>query len=822
MPNFVDVILPLAIERAYTYRVPDGPDFDVLKAQKRGVRVSVPFGKRKLYTALTYRFHQEPPGAYQAKEVLEVLDEEPLVSKQQWIHWQWIADYYLCTLGEVMKSALPSAFLLQSETQIILNPEELVLPEDLNDEEYLIWDALKIRERLEIAELSEITGRKRPLKAIEKLLQQKKVLLEEDLKAKYSTKKERRLGLGVDYQLDSGLERLLQDLERAPKQKEILMQFFQMQGGSQEGVPRVQLLKRSTAGAASLKSLIDKGILQEFEVDVDRLPLRSNRGPEAVVELSPKQQEVLETIKRGIEEGRPALLHGVTASGKTEVFVKLAEEVIEQGKQVLYLVPEIALTVQLIERLKRYLGGKVVVYHSRFSRNEQVELWLKTHAGGEQVSVIVGARSSLFLPFKNLGLIVVDEEHESSFKQFDPAPRYHGRDAAVYLAHIHRCGIVLGSATPSLESYFNAQNNKYLYTALLERYRPVAMPEIQMISLKEAQRKKQMKGHFSPVLYEAIQDRLARKEQIILFQNRRGYSPVLECTVCGHSPGCPNCDVKLTYHQNRNQLRCHYCGFKSPVPKQCEACGTPGALPKGLGTQQVEEEVKEFFPEARVQRMDQDTTRGKTSLQKIVRQFEQQEIDILIGTQMVTKGLDFERLGLVGVMNADSLMNFPDYRAHERAFQLLMQVAGRAGRAYGQGQVLIQTYQPEHPLLQQLSMYQYLPFYEQQLRERQQFAYPPFVRLVKLSLKSRDYNKVIEGARWMGEALRQLKGCTVLGPEFPLIPRIRNQYIQQILVKSAPGSSAAQTKQSVKRIVHSFHAIAAFRSIRLVFDVDHI
>lgn len=822
MPHFVDVILPLAIERAYTYRIPESADFDLLHRQEKGVRVSVPFGKRKLYTALTFHYHEEAPLAYEAKEVLEVLDTAPIVQTEQWHHWQWVAEYYLCTLGEVVKSALPSAFLLQSETQIRLNPDQTVSPEDLTDEEYLIWDALKLRESLDIAELSGITGRKRPLKALENLLQEGRVLLEEDLKIKYTTKKERRLLLGTGFQSEGGLQDLLQELQRAPKQREILLQFFQMQAGGEEGVPRTQLLKRSEAGAASLKALIHKGVLEEIEVDIDRLPLRPNRQADQPVELSKGQGAVLTDLKNAIAENKPALLHGVTASGKTEVFVKLAQEVIARGEQVLYLVPEIALTVQLIERLKRYLGGKVVVYHSRFSRNEQVELWLKTKEGEETVSVVVGARSALFLPFKKLGLIVIDEEHESSFKQFDPAPRYHGRDAAVYLAHIHKCGVVLGTATPSIETYFNARTEKYGYTELLERFKPVAMPDIEMISLKEAQRKKQMKGHFSPQLIEAIQDRLAKKEQVILFQNRRGYSPVLECDVCGHSPGCPNCDVKLTYHQNRNQLRCHYCGFKSPVPQSCEACGTPGALPKGLGTQQVEEEVKELFPEARVKRMDQDTTRGKNSLQKLLKEFGDHEIDILIGTQMVTKGLDFEHLGLVGVMNADSLMNFPDYRAHERAFQLLMQVAGRAGRAHGQGKVLVQTYQPEHPLLQQLRSYQYEHYFEQQLRERQLFAYPPFVRILKISLKARDYNKVVEGAKWLGEALNQLSSCTVLGPEFPLIPRIRNQYIQQILLKSAPGKEAHITKQSVKRIVHSFHAIAAFRGIRLVFDVDHI
>ena len=822
MAYFVDVVLPLAIERTYTYRVPDSDEFQPLLEGKKGIRIAVPFGKRKVYTALAYSYHNQQPLAYVPKEVLETLDSEPLVTEEQWRHWEWIAQYYLCTLGEVMKTALPTAFLLQSETQIRLNPEIPLQAEDLNDEEYLIWEALKLRERLDIAELSGITGRKHPLKALEKLLLQRNILLEEDLKEVYQDKRERRILLGNDYLSDEGLQTLLNELNRAPKQRELLMQFFQLQSGDMEGVSRTQLLKKSGAGASSLTGLLKKGVFEEIEVSVDRIRLSNSVGSAEILELSSAQQEVLDSLRMAMREQKPALLHGVTASGKTEVFVKLAKEVIEKGQQVLYLVPEIALTVQLIERLRSYLGGKVVVYHSRFSRNEQVELWMKTLGGAQEVSLIVGARSALFLPFRQLGLIVVDEEHESSYKQFDPAPRYHGRDTAVFLAHLHQCGVVLGTATPSLESYHNASSGKYAYSTLKRRFKEVEMPDIELISLKEARRKKQLKGHFSPELFQAICESLAQNEQVILFQNRRGYSPILECNSCGHSPGCPNCDVKLTYHQSRQQLRCHYCGFKSPVPQACEACGTPGTLPKGLGTQQVEEEVKNLFPEARVKRMDQDTTRGKNSLQKILGEFERKEIDILIGTQMITKGLDFESLGLVGVMNADSLMNFPDYRAHERAFQLLMQVAGRAGRAINKGRVLIQTYQTDHPLLQQVQRYEYDQFYRDQLRERKLFEYPPFTRVLKISLKARDYNKVVEAARWLGQALRQIPNCKVLGPEFPLIPRIRNQYIQQLLIKSSPGRTSFQTKQSVKRTVDSFHAIAAFRSIRLVFDVDHI
>ena len=822
MAQFVDVVLPLAIERAYTYLVPDTEEFESLSKGEKGLRVAVPFGKRKVYTALTYRFHNQAPNAYSPKAILEVLDHSPLITEEQWVHWEWIADYYMCTLGEVMKSALPSAFLLQSETQVRLNPEESLDAENLSDEEYLIWEALKLRETLDIAELSSITGRKHPLKALGRLLQQKKVLLEEDLKDIYKDKKERRIVLGDDYIKDSQLQALLHELARAPGQRELLMQYFQLQTIENEGVSRIKLLKKSKAGASSLTALIKKGVFRQVEVSVDRIPLSHSPGSAGALELSAEQNVAFDDLSDAVVRKQPALLHGVTASGKTEVFVKLAKMAIERGQQVLYLLPEIALTVQLIQRLRAYLGGKVVVYHSRFSRNEQVEMWMKTLAGGEEVSLIVGARSALFLPFQNLGLIVVDEEHESSFKQFDPAPRYHGRDAAVYLAQLHQCGIVLGTATPSLESYYNAQTGKYSYSVMNQRFKEVEMPDIELVSLKEARRKKQMKGHFTPELLEAIENCLQKKEQIILFQNRRGYSPVLECEVCGHSPGCPNCDVKLTYHQNRQQLRCHYCGYKAPVPEGCEACGTPGALPKGLGTQQVEEEVKGLFPDVAVKRMDQDTTRGKNSLQRILHDFEQQEIKILIGTQMVTKGLDFERLGLVGVMSADSLMNFPDYRAHERAFQLLMQVAGRAGRAYGKGRVVIQTYQPEHPLLIQLCNYDYSEFFAQQLQERKLFDYPPYIRVLKISLKSRDYSKVVEGAQWLEKALRQLSHCAVLGPEFPLIPRIRNQYIQQFLIKSAQGRATVLTKQSVKRIVHSFHAIAAFRSIRLVFDVDHI
>ncbi len=536
--------------------------------------------------------------------------------------------------------------------------------------------------------------------------------------------------------------------------------------------------------------------------------------------LNAYQEKALETIHENFLQDKVMLLHGVTSSGKTELYVNLVEAELKKGRQVLYLLPEIALTTQLIARLQKYFGEQLSVYHSRYNPQERVEVWNNVLHAHSKAQLVVGARSALFLPFQDLGLVIIDEEHETSYKQFDPAPRYHARDAAVVLGKIHNSQVLLGSATPSLESYHNAQTGKYGYARITRRYGNVLMPEIELVDIKDKIRRKRMKGHFSDRLLTEITETLAQKEQVILFQNRRGYAPVLECKTCGHSPQCPNCDVSLTYHRQRNQLRCHYCGHHTPLHTSCEACGSFNLDTKGFGTEQVEQELKELFPEASVGRMDLDTTRGKYAYQNIISSFEDQKIDILVGTQMVTKGLDFRHVNLVGIMNADALLNFPDFRAHERSFQLLTQVAGRAGRTQKRGKVIIQTYNPYHQILKQVSTGDYEGMYREQCYEREQFQYPPAYRIVKITLKHKDYNKLNEAASWFGQALQSAFTFPVLGPEFPPVARIRNQYLKNILVKIPVTYSLTKTKNGIKRIERSFNAIAPYRGVRIIYNVD--
>ncbi|MGB3150756.1 MAG: primosomal protein N', partial [Maribacter sp.] len=534
------------------------------------------------------------------------------------------------------------------------------------------------------------------------------------------------------------------------------------------------------------------------------------------------QENALNSILQSFENKMVTLLKGVTSSGKTEVYVKLIETCIAKSKQVLYLLPEIALTTQLISRLQEYFGEKITVYHSKYNAQERIEAWNNVLNGKHKAQIVIGARSALFLPFKNLGLVVVDEEHESSFKQFDPAPRYHARDTAIVLGKLHDANILLGSATPSIESYYNVRQGKYGYAEITRRFGNVLMPDMELVDIKEAHRKRRMKGHFSERLLEEVTESLGAGEQIILFQNRRGYAPVLECLTCGHTPQCPNCDVSLTYHQYRKQIRCHYCGHHAAVPEACQACGSPNLDTKGFGTEQIEEEVRQLFPESKVGRMDLDTTRGKHAYEKIITAFEQQEMDILIGTQMLTKGLDFRNVSLVGVMNADALLNFPDYRAHERSFQLLTQVSGRAGRTKKRGKVIIQSYNPYHQILKQVTTSDYEAMYTEQLYEREQYKYPPINRIIKITFKHKNYNVLNEAADWFCNALKTNFGGTVLGPEYPPVARIRNQYLKHVLVKVGKKEPLGTAKRNIKRIEKSFNAISGYRSVRVIYNVDHI
>lgn len=815
--HFIDVILPIPLEKRFTYSITQA-ESEFLQI---GMRVSIPFGKTKIYTGIVANIHQTAPLVYDAKDIHQILDESPIVTQQQLRLWQWIAKYYMCTEGEVMRAALPNAFLLESETIISPNKKVKINDEDLKDDEFLIYEALQHQSSLKIQDISNILDKKNVLPVVKRLVEKEAVILNEEIYEKYKPKYVRYVKLSSEYSSEAALNSLLDDLNKnATKQKEVILNLFTISARTKKPVKVSELIEVSKTTSSTIKTLVDKNILEEYHIQTDRVQYNGEENSESK-QLNQYQTEALQQIENQFKNQNVVLLHGVTSSGKTEVYVKLIEDVIAEGKQALYLLPEIALTTQLVSRLQDYFGDQVAVFHSKYSAHERVEVYNNVLQNSAKAKIILGARSSIFLPFDNLGLIIVDEEHEQSFKQFDPAPRYHARDAAVVLASFFKAKILLGSATPSLESYHNAQENKYGLVEINRRYNNVQMPDIELVDLKDKHKKKRMKGHFSDRLIEEMTETLKEGHQVILFQNRRGYSPIVECTTCGHSPQCPNCDVSLTYHQYRKQLRCHYCGYGIAMQQKCMACGTPDLDAVGFGTEQIEAEVKELFPDFKVARMDLDTTRGKFGYEKIITALEQQEIDILVGTQMLTKGLDFRNVKLVGIMNADNMLNFPDFRAHERSFQLMLQVSGRAGRTEKRGKVLIQTYNPYHKILQQVSTNDYIGMFKEQLEERYNYKYPPFYRLIKITLKHRDYNKVNLAADWLAKALVQLFKNNVLGPEFPPVSRIRNQYHKNILIKIPQGQHLGKTKEAIKRVETTFSAIADFKAVRLIMNVDN-
>jgi primosomal protein N' (replication factor Y) len=780
------------------------------------MRVAVSFGKSKMYTALVLNIHTDAPTLYEAKEIHQILDEVPLVNDKQLQHWQWIANYYMCSLGDVYRASLPSAFLLESETIIYKN--DAFLDESiLADDEFLIFEALQQQSQLTIHQVIAILGKKKVMPIVNALIKKEAIVIKEEIYEQYKPKLVKYVRLHKNYISDDSLGKLLEELSRAKKQREAVLGFFQL-STSKKPIKAKDLEEKAAVSASILKSLVAKEIFEFYEIQTDRVQYKGDTNDLKV--LNEYQEKALVEIKETFKEKDVTLLHGITSSGKTEVYTKLIQEVLDQGKQVLFLLPEIALTTQIIVRLQYYFGEQISVFHSKYSINERVEVWYNVLNNKTKARIILGARSAVFLPFSNLGLIVVDEEHETSYKQFEPAPRYNARDAAIVLAKIHKAKILLGSATPSLETYYNAQQSKYGFVALNRRHGNVQLPKIELINVKEKQRKKEMKGHFSDRLLALIQEALDLKEQVILFQNRRGYSPVVECKTCGVSPECPNCDVTLTFHKFKYELRCHYCSYQRAMPNSCGACGSNTLDTKGFGTEQIELELKEIFPDFKIGRMDLDTTRGKHGYQKIIGAFEAKEIDVLVGTQMLSKGLDFENVSLVGILNADTMLNFPDFRAHERGYDMMVQVSGRAGRSKKQGNVAIQTYNPFHQILQQVSTTNYTEMYKEQLQERYQYKYPPYYRLIKITLKHRDYNKVDSGVNWLFKALYSSFGEHVLGPTAPAVARIRNQYIKNIVIKIPPKQGLANTKNQITKIRNTFEAVADFRPIRFIIDVD--
>jgi primosomal protein N' (replication factor Y) len=812
---YAQVILPLAIPKTYTYAIPDVWADKILP----GMRVEVVFGKQKKYAGIVKELSTLKPAAFEPKEIINILDSEPMVNAKQLDLWRWIADYYMCSEGEVMAAALPSNFKLSSETTLIFNDEFGDDFSMLDDEEYLVAEALFMKKELRLQEVQQILDSSHVYPVVKRLIEAKLCWAWESLKEKYTEKRENFVLLHSDYIQESKLEELLNRKTQAPKQMELLMSFLYLQK-TEGDVKQAELLKKSSASAAQLKGLVEKGILVVKKMTVDRIRTLP-KDVQIDFSLSPAQAKALEEVKAVLEQKMVCLLHGVTSSGKTQVYVSLIETLIKTGGQVLYLLPEIALTSQVIRRLEKHFGGHIAIYHSKFNPNERVEIWNKVKEG--KVNIILGARSSLFLPFQDLKLVICDEEHDPSYKQQDPAPRYHARDAAIYYASKMGAKVVLGSATPSLESYQNAVNGKYGLVELTERFGNILLPEIQLIDTRNLQSKEKGKLMISPALQEAITQTVAQKKQVILFQNRRGYSPYMICGSCGFIPQCEHCDVTLTYHKLNHKLQCHYCGTNYPTVVTCPACGAVKWMEKNFGTEKIEEQISEIFPDLKVARMDVDTVKGKTAHDTLIQHFEQQRIDVLVGTQMVVKGLDFDHVQLVGILDADGLLSFADFRVNERAFQLMEQVSGRAGRKDSQGKVMIQTTNPKHPVLQWVKEHDYLKLFQSEVQQRRDFGYPPFTKLIRITFRHKVKQVAEAAAHYMANILSQHYRDSVTGPAEPVIGRIRNLYIMEILLRLPRKNTVVE---QAKTLIHQHSAIMegdkVFRSVLQTFDVDPI
>lgn len=818
--KYVDVIVPLPIAGEYTYSLPPALEGKV----HGGCRVVVPFGPKKYYTAIVVSVHDSAPEAYETKDILEVLDERPVLLKRQFDFWQWVSDYYLCTIGDVYKAALPSGLKLESETMVVYNPDfEASGP--LPPKEQLLLDLLSANPEQCVTQLEKAAGIRNILPVVRSLLEKEAVCIKEELKRSYKPKTEIRVRLAGNMRTEKALQFQMNMLDRPKTEKQlaVLMKYVELSGWNGTGetlkeVSRKRLTEAAGVSPAVLDALVRKQVLEVYSSEVGRL----DGGRYDTLPLNPlseAQRRAFYQILSLFQTRNVCLLHGVTASGKTEIYIHLIEQAIQAGKQVLYLLPEIALTTQITERLRRVFGERLGIYHSKFPDAERVEIWNK-QLSDRDYDVILGVRSSVFLPFRRLGLVIVDEEHENTYKQQDPAPRYHARSAAIMLASMFGAKTLLGTATPSLESYHNALSGKYGFVQLTERHQQIRLPQIELVDIKELARKKRMTAQFSPYLLQKIREALENREQVILFQNRRGFAPMIECRTCGWVPKCRNCDVSLTYHKGLNQLTCHYCGCTYPVPRSCPACGGVELVNRGFGTEKVEDDIKAIFPEARVARMDLDTTRTRSAYERIISDFQNGKTDILIGTQMVSKGLDFDRVSVVGILNADSMLNYPDFRSYERAFQLMAQVAGRAGRKNGQGVVVLQTKSPDLPLIREVMDNDYLRMYREQMEEREMFRYPPFYRLVYVYLKHRKEDVLDQAADWMAQCLRKGLGERVLGPDKPPVARIQTLYIKKIVVKVEQQASMSKVRAYLRSVQQALMEDRRFRSLTVYYDVD--
>lgn len=817
---FADIILPLYVPKTYTYRIPTGWENQCLIGQ----RVVVQFGKTKLYTGIIQAIHSDPPKHYTAKYLENILDREPIVTTNQLKLWEWMANYYMCYPGEIFQVALPGNLKLSSETKFFIHPESAIDQSELNDHEFSLIEMLGLTPGLTIQEIGERLKLKAPQPFLKKLVDRKFITSEEEIQSRYKPKTETLILLHPDYQSEKKLQDTLTALEkRAPKQVDVLMAWLRC-GMSEKNeyhpVNKQEILALLPESDAALNALIKKDILVAEKMKIDRHT--NYDGPtEGLSTLNEGQQRAFERIQHELEKHEICLLHGVTASGKTEIYFKFIENIIQQGKQVLFLLPEIAITTQMVQRLQKAFGDVVGVYHSRFSPNERVDCWMKTLRGNNNgYKIILGARSAVFLPFQELGLVIVDEEHEQSYKQQSPSPRYNGRDVAIVLAKQFKCKLLLGSATPSVESYSNAINDKYGYVQIRQRYADAGFPEIITVDLKTERKKKTLREDFSDFLLQEIEQTIHRGEQVIIFQNRRGYTSFWICDACGWIPQCTNCNVSLTYHKNTHQLICHYCNSHYAPHSRCNACGSNKLRMVGMGTEKIEETIQLMIPDAKPARMDLDTTRSKNSYRKIIDDFEEGKINVLVGTQMVTKGLDFSRVGLVAIPFADSILHFPEFRAYERAYQLFTQVAGRAGRKKHKGKVIIQTNDEQHMVLQLVKQHDFESFYTYELNERKKYFYPPYSRIIQLEISHKDEQVAHEAAAELGKALKSKLKKRILGPERPLVNRVRNLYLEQIIIKLEKSDKFNENKQFIAHTIDNFRMFSDYKSVRVIIDVD--
>ncbi len=819
---FADILLPVPITKLFTYRVP----FELNDHIDIGYRVVVQFGKKKIITGVVGRLHETPPEVYQAKYIIELLDDEPIMNAKQLELFAWIADYYMCSIGEVLNVGMPSGLKLSSESKIQLNPDfDLNQPVTVfSDKEQMIINVLERDQVITYGEAAQILQLKSYLKIIKSLIAKEAILIFEEVKEKYTPKKETYIKMAKHWLDDAYLEELMTELEKRPKQLDVLLAYlnlvpiFNDKKLNNKGTPKKELLEKGVS-QSSLKTLEKNKILECFQTIIPRFSLPP-RDEEHINKLTEVQQKVKSEIYLNLEEKQTVLLHGITGSGKTEIYIDLIQDVLEQGEQVLYLLPEIALTTQIVTRLQKIFGDQMGVYHSKYSDNERVEVWKGLISG--RFSLIVGVRSSIFLPFEHLGLVIVDEEHEFSYKQFDPAPRYHARDAAQVLARIHSAKVLMGTATPSFESFYLAQEGKFGYVTLNERFGEAKLPKIIYADLTQERKQKTIKGDFTSVLADKVAHALSRNEQVIIFQNRRGYSPYISCEECAWIPKCSNCAVSLTYHMHFNQLRCHYCGHHERLPVTCPACGSTKLKTMGFGTEKLEEDLKLLFPEARIQRMDLDTTRRKYSYQKIINDFEQGDIDILVGTQMVSKGLDFAGVTLVGIFDVDRMLHFPDFRSTERTYQLSVQVSGRSGRNEKPGEVVVQTANLRQPILHYISRQDFTEFYNHEIEERHKYKYPPFYRLIRITMKHRDKTTINLASHVITNKIKEnFHKALVLGPHEPTIAKIRNLYLMEVILK-IPRNNAdlAKLKQMLISVSNSVRQENDYKQVFVIFDVD--